>query len=235
MLCSDCGPPKPGPTFFSGCSCWTKWSIDSLIDYGLYIQHILTHYYTFLDIIGMYWTNLYLKFLLYKHINTINWTWVYAATGVTVSPKTAQKCKKLLATCLNMWENRTKSRSGFQKGYCHGQINIQTFGSGVLLQENIVTGCGPRPHLAYSVMVGEARWAGVGWGAQMMMQGPQRWTELMEITDIYSFRAWSQMFVCRMSPPPLLVCQVVVVVVVLRRCRYFILEADMAKTPANTL
>lgn len=84
----------------------------------------------------------------------------------------------------------------------------------VFCQENIVTGRRPHPHLAYSLMVGEARrggWGGVG-GALVMMQGPQRWTEFREITDIYSFRAWSQMFVCRMSPPPLPVCQVVVVV-----------------------
>lgn len=73
-----------------------------------------------------------------------------------------------------------------------GKNSNQTFGLGVLLKENIVTGHA----LRYTVMAG-----GVG-AALARMQGPQSRTEFMEITDIYWFRAWSQMFVCRISTPP---------------------------------
>lgn len=90
------------------------------------------------------------------------------------------------------WVTKSQCAQTVQKSYySYGQMSCPTFAKGFASQKSSMA-----PLLtAWCLCAG-------GWGP-VMIQGPRSWTQFMEITDIYCFKAWSQMCVRvrRTSPP----------------------------------
>lgn len=63
----------------------------------------------------------------------------------------------------------------------------------------------------------------------MITQGPQRWTEFIEITDIYCFQNLESNVCQDMQPPLSVITKVPCGGGAARRCRYFKLE-NLVKT-----